>query len=131
MSNQASLFDEVQLEVSRRRDTLPDYRRQVIFAVQDAGTRKALAAEDPAWIERASEVIERFASSGETFSADDVRVITGDPIRPGSLGGVFRSAVRQGLVTPAGIATSNRVVRHGGIQRLWRRVPAPDRREAS
>ena len=108
MSDQATLFGQVQ-----------DWRRGMIHAVRDAGVEAATRSEDPEWLQRASEVIERFASSGEHFSADDIRAIVGDPVRAASMGGAFRSAVSRGLIAPAGLGTSSRIERHGGLMRLW------------
>ena len=113
MSDRASLFDQ-----GGSADQ-GGYRGAVIAAVRQAGERKALDAEDPDWLEHAQRVLEDFASSGESFNADDVRAVVGDPIRSSSLGALFGQAARRRLIRPAGVETSRRISRHGGLQRRW------------
>jgi hypothetical protein len=128
VSNQASFFDEtsrrreviqVQLDVSRRRETLPDYRRQMISAVQDAGTQKALAAEDPAWREDAERAIEELAASGFAFTAEDVRTRIGSPYSPGAMGAAFLQASRRRLIRRVGFVAAQRIERHGAVVAQW------------
>jgi hypothetical protein len=107
---------------------LDSYRRQMVDAVRDTGAQLALRF-DPAWSERAAEVIRDFAASGEEFDPEDVRAVVGDPESPPAMGAAFLRASKAGLIEPVGISKSTRIQRHGGWARTWRgktRRPDPE-----
>lgn len=76
------------------------------------------------WLADAREEIETLArrtrTSGDTFTADDIRTRVGAPDHQNWPGIAFSSAHRQGIIEPAGFTTSTTKSRHRGVIRTWR-----------
>ena len=102
---------------------LDPYRAALIDAVQDEGMQRALSFARP-WVEVADEALLDLARSGRHFCADDLLAEVGPAPSPGATGAVFKRAARAGIIEPIGFTTSQRLSRHGGVQRLWRGLHA-------
>lgn len=111
--------------MSAEESHLDAYRAEVIFAVRDAGEQQALGF-DRAWADAAEEALERLASAGYEFTADDLIAEVGSPSSPGATGAAFAKASSAGLIRAVGVRTSRRISRHAGLQRVWRGRTADD-----
>jgi len=72
------------------------------------------------WVERADHAIWRLARGGVAFSAEDVRMLAGEPAHPNAMGARINAAARRGIIIKAGFVTASRPERRAGEQRLWR-----------
>jgi hypothetical protein len=97
---------------------LSDYRAGLITAAAVVGGQVARDF-DRAWGEAAAEALEQLVADGLEFTADDLLQLVGQPSSPGAVGGVFKKAANAGLITCVGVTTSQRISRHGGLQRVW------------
>jgi hypothetical protein len=97
------------------------YRRDLIQRAADTGMQVA-AYSDPDYQEAALAAIRDLAAMGAHFSADDVTRACGPAPSKAALGAAFRRAARAREIECVGFMTSDRVSRHGGLQRLWRGV---------
>lgn len=85
-----------------------------------------MALEDAkhAWLADADHAISALAvrchRTDQTFTADDVHKIIGDPEHPNWWGVAFASAKRRGEIELAGYAISRSKSRNGGVLRVWR-----------
>jgi len=69
--------------------------------------------------------IQALAAGGETFCADDARLMAGDPPAACStnlVGALFNHAAKAGLIRTVGFTRSARVVGHSNTVRMWRGV---------
>lgn len=78
-----------------------------------------IALEDCSWTEDATNLIERWASEGRRFNADDLRQAMRQAPRPNMVGTVFRSAARRRLIEKVADNTSRTKSRNGGHQYTW------------
>jgi hypothetical protein len=76
-------------------------------------------AENPAWKAKADAAIRELASSGREFTAEDLRALVGDPLRPNSMGSAFQRAARAGLVKYIRHQKSNRPSLQSCAIRVW------------
>lgn len=97
---------------------LRDYRRGLIATVGKVGGQVALDF-DRAWGEAALEALEQLAADGLEFTADELLQLVGQPSSPGAVGRVFKRAANADLIRCVGVTTSQRISRHGGLQRVW------------
>lgn len=77
------------------------------------------------WQQHADTAVRRLARTGQPFTADTVRAMIPNDIRPAhsnAWGGLFSSWFHRGLIEPVGYTTGSRAVRHQGVQRLWRGI---------
>lgn len=88
------------------------------------GVDQAVQGTDPWWGSCARAAIRHLASTGRTFSADDLRFDCdlGEPEHPNWWGGAFASARKAGLITMVGYTLSRRPERGSAILRTWRGV---------
>jgi hypothetical protein len=95
-----------------------DYRAGLIATVGEIGGQVGLDF-DRAWAEAAAEGLEQLAADGREFTADDLLQLVGQPSSPGAVGGVFKKAANADLIRCVGVTSSQRISRHGGLQRVW------------
>lgn len=85
------------------------------------------------WAHAAEQAMRHLAATGDPFSADDLRNLLGEgeqPSNPNSIGGLFMSWSRQGLIQRAGEGTSTMPKRNGGHRYLWRGTTTPTHTES-
>jgi hypothetical protein len=97
---------------------LGDYRRGLLATAGELGGQAALDF-DRAWGDGALEALEQLGSDGLEFTVDELLQLVGQPSSPGAIGGVFKKAANAGLIRCVGVTTSQRISRHGGLQRVW------------
>ena len=102
---------------------LEQYRRQVVEAVRSEGEQAALSFSRE-WADVAWDELVTLARSGRHFTADDLTAEIGSPPSAGAVGALFNQGRKTGLIEPIGVATSRRLSRHGGLQRMWRGLHA-------
>lgn len=85
---------------------------------RDAGAEGSLRA-DPVWADHAMTLLESFAGSGVSFTADDLREIVGAGPSPGALGAVFLRAAKRGRIRRIGLGRSRRLSRKGAVVSRW------------
>ncbi|HAY44087.1 MAG TPA: hypothetical protein DCY59_11330 [Micrococcaceae bacterium] len=78
-----------------------------------------LALDDLTWREDATNLIERWASEGRRFNADDLRLAMRPAPNPNMVGSVFRNAARRRLIEKVADNTSTTKSRNGGHQYTW------------
>lgn len=105
-------------ESSTEQTTLEDYRTAIVEAVTDTAMRRTVAA-DPDWSTDALDWIWRLPDGAE-FTSDELRAALGGA---NASGAVIRRARQLGLIAAVGFTTSRFVQRHGGVIRVWRRLP--------
>lgn len=103
--------------------TVREYAAEVGNAVAHAGAQMALSVA-PDWVDAAWAALVGLARSGLEFSSDDLIEECPMPSSPGAVGALFRKASAEGLIEVVGVTTSQRLSRHGGVQRIWRGVPS-------
>lgn len=86
---------------------------------RDTGAEAAIGSYADEWRRRADRVLAELASSGRTFTAEDIRHRAGDPSSPGALGALLLGASRAGMIRLEGITRSTRLQRHAGLVRVW------------
>jgi hypothetical protein len=79
------------------------------------------------WRERAEAELLRLADSGESFTADDLIAVVGQPDSAhapnganSAIGSLFRTAHALKWITPIGVKASRQPRRKGGMIRVWR-----------
>lgn len=88
------------------------------------GVDQAEQGTDPWWASCARAAIKHLASTGRTFSADDLRFDCdlAEPEHPQWMGAAFASARKAGLIEFVGYTISRRPTRGSAILRTWRGV---------
>ena len=89
------------------------------WALAEAGIAKADAAEANEWKAKADFAIEQLAASGQEFTAENVRLVAGDPSRPNAFGARFLAAKRAGLIRHVGYKNATRPSRHTHPIKIW------------
>jgi hypothetical protein len=75
------------------------------------------------WKQRWDLAIRQLAKTRESFTAEDVREIAGDPTdHPNAIGARFAAASKSGLIRPVGIRKARRDDAHARVFREWRGV---------
>ncbi len=87
---------------------------------RDEGIGTVDLAEGVIWKSKADAAIQLLADSGESFTADDVRRIAGDPRHPNAMGARLLKASRRGLIVCVGRRQSTRAECHAHANPLWR-----------
>lgn len=82
-----------------------------------------IALEDHSWKQDAADLIERWATEGHRFNADDLRQAMRQAPHPNMVGSVFREAARRRLIEKVADNTSRTKSRNGGHQYTWVGVP--------
>lgn len=82
-----------------------------------------IALEDTTWKQDATDLIERWASQGVHFNADDLRRAMRQAPNPNMVGSVFLSAARRRLIEKVADNTSRTKSRNGGHQYTWVGIP--------
>ena len=90
--------------------------------LRDQGVRKVYEAEDDGWKVRAEAAIYVLAKRGQSFTAEDVRAVVGDPTRPNAMGALFRLASAHGIIERVGFSKPVRPSRHASMMAVWRGV---------
>jgi hypothetical protein len=80
---------------------------------------KALAAEDPEWIDKAKRALCALGRFDKRFTSEDVRTQAGDPTHPNALGALLHWAHKNEWVERAGAMPSAREGRRGGMVAVW------------
>jgi len=96
---------------------LSGYRRGLIPTAGQVGGRSHSTSIGPG--EKRLEVLEQLAADGLEFTADALLQLVGQPSSCGVVGGVFKKAAKAGLIRCVGVAASQRISGHGGLQRVW------------
>ena len=82
-------------------------------------TPQPAALEDLDWSTDALAMIEAYAASGLTFSAEDLRDSMRPAPNPAQVGTAFREAHRLGIIRPTGYKESSTPSRRHGVIRVW------------
>lgn len=83
-------------------------------------TAQPMALEDTTWREDALDIVERWATQGRRFTADDLRKAMGRPApHKNMVGSIFTTAQRLGWIRKYANATSRIKSRNGGHQYEW------------
>ena len=73
------------------------------YTLKEAGCAKVIDNTPDDWKEAALAIIKAMASSGMSFSAEDVRQLAGDPPNhPNAFGAIFNAAAKTGLIIRIG-----------------------------
>lgn len=84
-----------------------------------------------AWDARAITAVQQLAATGKDFTFYDVARIAGEPLNPRSDWGVFSQKVEHmRLAKPVGYQQSERPGTKGSAVRVWRGIPASERKVA-
>ena len=87
-------------------------------------TAQPMALEDTSWRPDALDLVERWATQGRRFTADDLREAMGRPApKHNMVGSIFTTAQRRGLITKVANTNSRTRSRHGGHQYEWVGLP--------
>lgn len=70
--------------------------------IQQRARDAAYRNEDPDWLSRAWEALQRLAATGQPFTADELHELAGDPTNYQSVGPLFGKAARDGLIRKTG-----------------------------
>ena len=87
------------------------------------GASQVIENSDDSYRNKLWATIEALAAGGETFCADDARLMAGDPpaaCSPNLVGALFNHAAKAGLIRTVGFTRSARVKGHGNVLRWWR-----------
>lgn len=87
------------------------------------------ALVDTSWIDQAVRVIEQIARRQPTVTAEDLRREHEPPEHQNQIGGAFKSAYAQKIVTPVGYRPSRDKSRRGGAVRVWALHPSQEEKE--
>lgn len=83
-------------------------------------TAQPMAIEDTEWRGDALDIVERWATQGRQFTADDLRQEIGRPApHQNMVGPIFTTAQRRGLIVKVANSVSRTKSRHGGHQYEW------------
>ena len=93
---------------------------QTAIELRDGGMALVDDAEPPAWKAAADEAIATLSRLGVPFSAEDVRLLAGDPKHPAAFGPRMQAAVRCGVIEPCGYSQGTRPLSRARLLRLYR-----------
>ena len=89
--------------------------------LRDAGTESVSANTPPDWKAKCDRAILMLAVKGERFTAEDVRLVAGDPPNhPNAMGARFLAAAKEGLIEKVGYGKPVRASRHANPVAIWR-----------
>lgn len=100
------------------------YRQHLSDRARDHGAAGSLWTAGE-WSEAAELVLSELIESGNPFTSEDVRIITGPAPSDGAFGALFLRASRAGRIRCVGFERSLRPARHAGAIRVWQAVNAP------
>jgi hypothetical protein len=124
---QKSLFD-AEPGRSALEQEVHELRREVGTSRRDRGMAMADRAADAQWKARVDAAIDHLAACTEPFTAEDVRLIAGDPpSHPNAMGARFSAAAQRGVIRSVGFRAAERVSLHRHPIREW--VGIPTRKE--
>jgi hypothetical protein len=86
------------------------------------GMARADDAESDAWKGRADNALERLASTGHEFTAEDLRKLAGSPIHQNAIGARFRAAALAKVIERVGYRLATRPSRHSHPIAVWKGV---------
>jgi len=90
---------------------------------RERSMERVTAAADRGYRSLLESALHQLANGGDVFSADDLRVLAGDPpagCSPNLVGAVVNAAAKSGLIEFVDYTHSARVVGHGNLIRRWR-----------
>jgi hypothetical protein len=90
--------------------------------LRDAGMALADEAEPDAWKLAADLAIEILARWPESFTAEDVRRLAGDPLHPNAMGPRLQAAARANVIREVGYTTGERPLSRARVLRVYRGV---------
>lgn len=100
--------------------TLPDDPPATAPQRKQTGMVTAWRNAGTAWKKKALVAVLELASTGQPFTADDIRAKIGDDgISPQAWGSLFNGAARKGLIKKVSYVTSDRAERHGSVIAQW------------
>lgn len=89
--------------------------------LRDIGAAKVSDNTPDQWRDEVDGIIMAMASSGEEFTAEDVREYAGDPPNHhNAMGARFLAAVKQGTIVRVGFANSRRKRSHAAVIAVYR-----------
>lgn len=89
--------------------------------LRDAGVEVVDAAVSEAWKRDADLAIDELAKSGNSFTAEDLRSMVGDPPNhPNAMGARFLKAAKRGLIIRVGYRQSQRESLHLHPIAVWK-----------
>jgi hypothetical protein len=89
--------------------------------LRDVGTESVSANTPPDWRGACDRAILLLAAQGKTFTAEDVRLVVGDPPNhPNAMGARFLAAARSGLIEKLGYGKPVRASSHASVIAIWR-----------
>jgi hypothetical protein len=105
-------------------DFLPSQESAIAEAKRrrDEGIGHVDLAEGVIWKSKADAAIRFLADTGQTFTADDVRRIAGDPRHPNAMGGRLLAASKSRLIEAVGVNQSTRPEGHARRMTVWRAI---------
>lgn len=65
-------------------------------------------------------LVVRYHRTGQTFTAEDLRRMVGEPEHCNWIGTAFRAACKRGAITQEGYTLSHTKSRRGGVIRVWK-----------
>jgi hypothetical protein len=84
------------------------------------GQQRVDEAEHKKWKALADKVIRHLIWTGESFTAEDVRRLAGDPSRDNAIGARLSAWARTGKIRTVGYTQATRAPRHASLLRVWR-----------
>lgn len=101
-------------------DPTPQLTLEDALRARDAGMQAATYNADVAWRHACDTTIQRLATRGDEFTADDVRAICGVVAHsPNAFGARFSAAAKAGIIRRVGYRKSLRPERAGGVVSVW------------
>lgn len=89
--------------------------------LRDEGVASVNGHTPETWKDSAQLLIARLASTGETFTAEDVRREVGDPpAHWNAMGAQFIGAAKAGIIEKVGYTQPTRSSRHASVMAVWR-----------
>ena len=89
-------------------------------SLRDRGVARVGENTPGDWVSRFDGVIITMASSGKEFSAEDVRLLAGDPPHCNAIGARFLAAVKRGWITRVGYKNATRNASHARALAVYR-----------
>jgi hypothetical protein len=87
--------------------------------LRDEGTARVSTNAPEEWVALCDAIIRQLARSGEEFTAEEVRIWTGNPPHPNALGARFLVASKANLIRRVGYRNATRPEAHARVLRVY------------